>query len=127
MPTRRGPAGPRPAVPQAHRAAVAISTAGPVLARIAFDAEIIVWRGPAPFLFAPVPADLVAEIRAAARLASYGWGVVPVAARVGATTFSTSLFPRDNRYLLPIKVAVQRAEAIGAGDRIYAVVEIAAR
>ncbi|KPF73194.1 hypothetical protein IP88_09705 [alpha proteobacterium AAP81b] len=100
---------------------------GPVLARIAFDAEIIVWRGPAPFLFAPVPPDLIDEIRAAARLASYGWGVVPVAARIGATAFSTSLFPRDRGYLLPIKVAVQRAEAIGAGDHIHAVIQIAAR
>ncbi len=86
--------------------------------RIAFRAEIIEWRGPAPFLFARIPEDHVGEIRYAALSASYGWGVVPVVAKVGATEFTTSLFPRDGTYLLPIKVAVQKAEAIGIGDHI---------
>lgn len=45
-------------------------------------------------------------------------GVVPVIVRVGASDFTTSLFPRDGGYLLPVKVAVQRAESIGRGDRI---------
>ena len=54
----------------------------------------------------------------AALTESYGWGVVPVTARVGSTEFTTALFPRDGGYLVPVKVAVQRAEAIGRGDRI---------
>lgn len=86
------------------------------LARLAFTTTIIEWRGPAPFLFAPVPEALVGEIRFAAHEASYGWGVVPVLATIGATTFTTSLFPRGGGYLLPVKVAVQRAEAVGIGD-----------
>lgn len=85
---------------------------------IRFEATIIEWRGPAPFLFATVPDDLVAEIRYASLSESYGWGVVPVVATVGRTEFSTSLFPRDGTYLLPIKAAVQRAEGVGPGDRI---------
>ena len=85
---------------------------------IAFESEIIEWRGPAPFLFAPVPADHVGAIRYAALTESYGWGVVPVMVSVGSSDFTTSLFPRDGGYLLPVKVAVQRAEAIGRGDRI---------
>ncbi len=88
------------------------------LVHIAFDATIIHWRGPAPFLFAPVPEHLVGEIRYAAREASYGWGCVPVAARIGDTHFTTSLFPRDGGYLLPVKVAVQRAAGIGLGDPV---------
>lgn len=39
-------------------------------------------------------------------------------ATVGETAFATSLFPRGGTYLLPIKVAVQRSEAVGLGDRI---------
>jgi hypothetical protein len=35
---------------------------------------------------------------------------------IGATGFATSLFPRDGRYLLPVKRVVQTAEAIGLGD-----------
>ena len=85
---------------------------------IEFEAEVIEWRGPAPYLFAVVPDAHVADIRYAALTESYGWGVVPVVARVGSTEFTTSLFPRDGGYLVPVKVAVQRAEAIGRGDRI---------
>lgn len=85
---------------------------------IVFEAEIIEWRGPAPFLFAVVPDAHIGAIRYAAMTASYGWGVVPVVATVGDTLFATSLFPRDGGYLLPVKVAIQRAEAVGLGDRI---------
>ncbi|HKX90140.1 MAG TPA: DUF1905 domain-containing protein, partial [Sphingopyxis sp.] len=80
---------------------------------IVFESRIIEWRGPAPFLFAPVPDEHVGAIRYAAMTASYGWGVVPVVAIVGGTEFATSLFPRDGGYLLPVKVAVQKSEGIG--------------
>ncbi len=85
---------------------------------IVFEAPIIEWRGPAPFLFAAVPDAHVGAIRHAALSESYGWGVVPVVVKVGASEFATSLFPRHGTYLLPIKVAVQKAEAVGFGDRI---------
>lgn len=87
---------------------------------IVFESRIIEWRGPAPFFFAPVPDEHVGAIRYAAMTASYGWGVVPVVATVGGTEFATSLFPRDGGYLLPIKVAVQKSEGVGFGDRIRA-------
>ena len=85
---------------------------------IVFAAAIIEWRGPAPFLFAPVPDEYVGAIRYAAMTESYGWGVVPVVATVGATLFATSLFPRDGSYLLPVKIAVQKSEQVGLGDPI---------
>ncbi len=85
---------------------------------IVFDTAIVEWRGPAPFLFAPIPEHLVGDVRYAALSESYGWGVVPVVATIGTTEFTTSLFPRDGTYLLPIKVAVQRSEGVGLGDRI---------
>jgi hypothetical protein len=85
---------------------------------IVFEAKIIEWRGPAPFLFAPVPDEHIGAIRYAAMTESYGWGVVPVVATIGDTLFATSLFPREGGYLLPIKVAVQRSEAVGLGSGI---------
>jgi hypothetical protein len=85
---------------------------------IVFETVIIEWRGPAPFLFAPVPDEHVGALRYAAMTESYGWGVVPVVATIGDTLFATSLFPRDGGYLLPVKVAVQRSEQVGVGDRI---------
>lgn len=87
-------------------------------ADIHFETEIIEWRGPAPFLFAPVPEHLVGDVRYAALTESYGWGVVPVVATIGTTLFATSLFPRDGGYLLPVKVAVQKSEDVGLGDTI---------
>ena len=85
---------------------------------IEFAATVIEWRGPAPYLFLPVPPDESELIRESARELTYGWGVIPVAAILGATAFTTSLFPRAGRYLLPVKVAVQRAEAVGLGDEV---------
>lgn len=85
---------------------------------IAFEAEIIEWRGPAPFIFAVIPEEHGGAIRYASLGQSYGWGVVPVMARIGGTDFTTTLFPRDGAYLLPVKVAVQRAEGVGLGDRV---------
>ena len=94
---------------------------------VVFEAAIIEWRGPAPFLFARVPDEHVGAIRYAAMTESYGWGVVPVAATVGKTVFATSLFPRDGTYLLPIKVAVQRSEAVGLGDRVRVMMRVGRR
>ena len=85
---------------------------------IAFTGETIEWRGPAPFVFVAVPEEHVGEVRYAARQASYGWGCVPVEASVGGVEFTTSLFPRDGGYLLPLKVAVQRQAGIGLGDAV---------
>ena len=100
---------------------------GAVLARFEFDGAIIEWRGPAPYLFVPVPDDRIGELRYAARQASYGWGVIPVEVRIGTHDFTTSLFPRDGTFLLPIKVAVQRAVGVGLGDRVRIQLRVKAR
>lgn len=77
-----------------------------------FSGIVVEWRGPAPFYFLPVPADECEAIRARARELSYGWGVIPVRVRIGETEFTTSLFPKDGGYLVPLKDAVRRAEQI---------------
>ena len=43
---------------------------------------------------------------------------------IGGTEFTTALFPKDGRYLVPVKVAVQRAEAIGEGAIIEVVLRL---
>jgi len=94
------------------------------LASIRFQARAIEWRGPAPYLFVPIPEEHVGGIRYAARFASYGWGAVPVEAEIEGITFATSLFPRNDGYLLPIKVAVQQAAGIGIGDAVTVLLEV---
>ena len=83
-----------------------------------FEAEVIYWRGPSPFFYAPVPARHAVELRRAAKLVSYGWGMLPVEAMVGGVVFQTSLFPRVETYLLPLKATVRRKANITAGDTI---------
>jgi hypothetical protein len=85
---------------------------------LTFAAAVVEWRGPAPHYFLPVPADAVGEVRHAARQASYGWGCVPVAAEIGGVAFTTSLFPKDGGYLLPLKVAVRAQAGIAPGDPV---------
>jgi hypothetical protein len=81
-----------------------------------FSGEIWHWRGPAPFHFVTVPDEEAAALEAAAALVSYGWGCIPVAARVGGTAFTTSLFPKDGGYVVPLKDAVRKAEGLALGD-----------
>lgn len=83
-----------------------------------FTGTVIEWRGPSPYYFVPVPAEESAEINDVAAMATYGWGVIPVTARIGDVTFETSLFPRDGGYLLPLKDAVRRRQGIYAGDDV---------
>ncbi|MEV7026328.1 DUF1905 domain-containing protein [Kitasatospora sp. NPDC093558] len=92
---------------------------------IAFTGHVIEWRGPSPFYFVPVPEEQAADVREVAAAATYGWGVVPVEARIGGTAFATSLFPKDGGYLLPIKNAVRKPQGLAVGDRV--VVEMTVR
>ncbi len=85
---------------------------------IEFEGEIVFWKGPAPWFFVPVPEDESAEVHATAEAVSYGWGVIPVAARIGRTTWTTSLFPRDGGYLVPVKAGVRQAERLTKGDTV---------
>jgi hypothetical protein len=81
-----------------------------------FGGELWYWRGPSPFHFITVPDDLGEAIRAVASLVTYGWGVIPVRAEIRGTTWKTSLFPKDGRYLVPVKDLVRNAERLERGD-----------
>ncbi|MGN9757586.1 DUF1905 domain-containing protein [Streptomyces sp. SD31] len=85
---------------------------------LAFTGPVIEWRGPAPHYFVRIPEEESADIREVAAMATYGWGVIPVEARVGEVAFETSLFPRDGGYLLPLKNAVRKPQGLGSGDEV---------
>lgn len=89
-----------------------------------FSGEAISWRGPAPFVFVPTPPEITVEIKAFAKRASYGWGCIPVRALIGATEFTTSLFPRDGVYMVPVKVVVQKAEGVEVGSHVEITMEV---
>lgn len=80
--------------------------------------EVWEWRGPAPHHFVWVPDEESAAIEAVSPAITYGWGMIPVTGRIGSTTFTTSLWPKDGRYVVPLKETVRRAERIELGDVI---------
>ena len=84
-----------------------------------FDTEVIEWRGPAPYLFARMPEPEASELSLIAREVTYGWGCIPASGQIGETEFRTSLFPKDGGFLVPMKVAVQRAEGVALGDVVH--------
>jgi hypothetical protein len=83
-----------------------------------FSGELWYWRGPAPFHFVTAPEDACGALEATSRSVSYGWGMIPVTARIGSTEWTTSLFPKDGGYVVPVKTWVRKAEGIELGDLI---------
>jgi hypothetical protein len=83
-----------------------------------FSGEVWSWRGPAPYHFVSVPDDECAVIESTAAMVSYGWGMIPVAVRIGDTDWTTSLWPKDGRYIVPLKDKVRHAEGIELGDTV---------
>ncbi len=83
-----------------------------------FNGKIWFWKGPAPWFFVTVPAEQSSDIEAISKFVTYGWGVIPVRVQIGQTEFQTSLFPKDDRYLVPIKASVRKAEHLEEGDNV---------
>ncbi|HSS68989.1 MAG TPA: DUF1905 domain-containing protein [Nocardioidaceae bacterium] len=83
-----------------------------------FSGPIWYWRGPAPHHFVTVPEGESAVIGDIAAAVTYGWGCIPVTGEIGETPFTTSLFPKDGGYIVPVKADVRRAEGVGEGDRV---------
>lgn len=81
-----------------------------------FSGELWHWRGPSPYHFVTVPDDKSAELKEAAAMVTYGWGMIPVRARIGGTDWKTSLYPKDGRYLVPVKDLVRLGEDLQVGD-----------
>jgi hypothetical protein len=71
-----------------------------------------------------VPAQQCHELKAISGLVTYGWGMIPVVVRIGKSEWKTSLFPQDDRYVVPIKASVRKAEGIAEGDEVTLRLEV---
>ena len=89
-----------------------------------FEGKIFYWRGPSPFLFVAVPEEPSRDLKAISARVTYGWGVIPVDVRIGNTKWTTSLFPKDGRYLVPIRKSVQKSENLAEGDNVIIQLEV---
>lgn len=91
---------------------------------IEFIGTIWFWRGPAPWYFVTVPAEQCHDLGAISRIVTYGWGMIPVKVRIGKTEWTTSLFPKDGRYVVPVKAGVRNAENLEEGDTVTVQLEV---
>jgi hypothetical protein len=91
---------------------------------IKFDGKIWFWRGPAPWFFVTVPIEQSGDLKAISGSVTYGWGMIPVQARIGKTKWKTSLFPKDGRFIVPIKASVREAEKLEEDDIVNVQLEV---
>ncbi len=85
--------------------------------RFSFAAEVWEHDGPGAWHFVSLPHDVADEILEIFGHRAGGFGSVRVEVTVGATRWSTSVFPDRKRgtYVLPVKKAVRSAEGLVAG------------
>ena len=91
---------------------------------IEFTGKIWFWRGPSPWHFVTVPAKQSRDLKAILGLVTYGWGMIPVTARIGKTEWTTSMWPKDGRYIVPLKASIRKAENIDLGDKVTIRLEV---
>ncbi|GAA1713504.1 DUF1905 domain-containing protein [Isoptericola hypogeus] len=94
--------------------------------RMTFSARSWLWqvRTDSQWWFLTVPPD-ESDTLADLPLPPRGFGSIKVTATIGATTWSTSVFPSDEQkgYILPLKKAVRLAEGIEPGGTVRVTLE----
>ena len=91
---------------------------------IEFKGKIWYWRGPSPYYFVTVPAKPCRDLKVISGLVTYGWGMIPVTVRIGKTEWKTSLFPKEGRYIVPLKDSIRKAEDLEQGDKVAVRLEV---
>jgi hypothetical protein len=90
--------------------------------------QATVWRYPgmAGWHFVSVPSDISVHIKQNFADRIRGWGSLSIIAKVGKTSWKTSIFPdkETGTYLLPLKAEVRKQEVIIADDSIAITLEI---
>jgi GNAT superfamily N-acetyltransferase len=83
-----------------------------------FTGEIFQWRGPAPYYFVSVPEEQSRALKAASSGLSHRRGTIPVQTRIGDTEWTTSLWPKDGHYVVPLKDRVRKPMELADGDTV---------
>ena len=97
--------------------------------RYRFESELRRWEARVrdEWYFVELPPEQSAEIHEwADALPRAGFGAVKVVARIGATSWSTSIFPSasSGTYSLVVGARIRRAEGVELGDVVIAEVEL---
>lgn len=89
--------------------------------RYAFDSVVWEHDGPGAWHFISLPPESADEIHQMTADGATAFGSVRVEARIGATRWSTSIFPDSRRgtYVLPVKKSVRAAEKLSDGSMAH--------
>ncbi len=85
---------------------------------ITFTAEVIHWRGPAPYFYLLVPKKYAEAIKELAPEISFGWGMIPADCESNGHEFYTALFPKDDTYYLPLRKDIRTKIGVEIGDKV---------
>ncbi|MCU1480853.1 MAG: hypothetical protein JWQ19_1639 [Subtercola sp.] len=86
--------------------------------RYEFEAELYQWAARREkWVFARLPDDISAEITDQPHPPA-GFNSVKVQVTLGASRWSTSIFPEGGAYVVPIKLSVRASEGVDLGDTV---------
>ncbi|MBI4138921.1 DUF1905 domain-containing protein [Candidatus Uhrbacteria bacterium] len=76
--------------------------------------------------FAYIPQELSAEIKKKISAVKKGWASLPVTAKLGVSTWKSSIFPdsKSSTYVLPLKLQLRKKEKINDGDTVRITVRL---
>lgn len=96
--------------------------------RYQFRSELWIHTGEAAWHFVTLPLDVAEEIAEITEGVRRGFGSVRVVVTIGATTWSTSIFPDSpsRSFVLPVKKEVRVAEGIDDGSPVDVTLELEA-
>lgn len=91
-----------------------------------FKAELWEWQGEGAWCFVSVPTKHYEDIKHINLLPKKGFGSIRVEAKIGETTWKTSIFPdsKSKSYLLPVKKEVRKKERLEIGSVLLVRVRI---
>ncbi|MCX6395269.1 MAG: DUF1905 domain-containing protein [Propionibacteriales bacterium] len=92
---------------------------------VPFRADLFRW-GEGSWFFVRLPADAAEELRDLVTAPPRGFGSIRVGVEVGASSWSTSVFPEKETgsFVLPMKKAIRTAEGLDEGDPVEVVLTV---
>jgi len=94
--------------------------------KIQFESVVRLWPANEKFFLAGLPEDLSADIREISDGLTNGWGSLKVEARIGKTTWRTSIFPDSKLGIfdLPLRAEVRKKNDLTVGSKVLIELEL---
>jgi hypothetical protein len=91
-----------------------------------FKAKVWLYTGQGAWHFITLPKSLSQNIKVICFDRKSAWGSIRVLAKIGSTSWKTSLFPdtKAGAYLMPIKLSVRKQQKIAAGSLVAVTIGI---